>query len=91
MRQMNQREFARLIGKRQSTISKLENLESGLPSVQTLLEIARELGVGLMIKFVSYPELLTRAADAPPSGLGPENIYQSLEAERKSNRRRAER
>lgn len=71
--------FAEKLGKKQSSISRLENSEYGKVSVQTLLDIACALDVALLVRFVSYPEFLKRTKDLSISALQPETIYESIE------------
>ena len=49
-----QSEFASMLEKPQSVVSRLENPDYGKMSVQTLLEIADSLDIALVVKFVSY-------------------------------------
>lgn len=76
--QMTQVEFANATGKKQSTISRLEDTEYGRVSVQTLLDIATARGVALIVRFVDYAQFLTITSDMSPKALGPDDIYQSV-------------
>lgn len=76
--------FAERLGKKQSSISRLENSEYGKVSVQTLLDIACALDVALLVRFVSYPEFLKRTKDLSISALQPETIYESIEAQQET-------
>ena len=54
---LSQADFGQLIEKPQNVVSRLEDTEySG--SVKTLIEIAQHLGIGLEIRFRSYPDIL---------------------------------
>ena len=75
---LNQTDFAEKIGKTQSIVSRLENTEYGRVSVQTLLDIACNLDVALIVKFASYPDFLFQTSDASATALQPKTIYESL-------------
>ena len=77
---LTQADFAEKTGKKQSTVSRLENTEYGRVSVQTLLDIASALDVALLVRFVSYPEFILRTANVSEAALQPDTIFQSLEA-----------
>jgi transcriptional regulator with XRE-family HTH domain len=54
---LNQSDFGKLIGKKQSSVSRLEDTEySG--TVNTLLEIAKSLDLAICIRFCSHSEML---------------------------------
>lgn len=72
----SQKEMAAKTEKTQSVISRLEG--GGRASVQTLIDIASALDVALIIRFVSYPEFLTRANDMSEPALQPDTIHESL-------------
>lgn len=76
---LNQTDFAGKIGKTQSVVSRLEDVEYGRVTVQTLLDVACALDVALVVKFVSYPDFLFQTRDASVSALQPATIYESLE------------
>ena len=73
-------EFAELTGKKQSTISRLENTEYGRVSVQTLLDIACANNVALLVRFVDYPQFLRDTSDMSQKALRPDDIFQSINA-----------
>lgn len=75
---MSQSKFACATGKKQSVISRLEDVEYGKVSVQTLLDIASSLDVALLVRFVSYPEFLNRYSDMSTKALQPDTISESL-------------
>ena len=77
---LSQAEFAIKIGKTQSVVSRLEDTEYGAVTVSTLLDVAKELDIALLVQFCSYTELLSRYADVSPQGLRVENIHQTLGA-----------
>lgn len=74
----SQTRFAEVTGKKQSVISRLENTGYGRVTVQTLLDIASSLNVALLVKFVSYPEFISRNQDMSVAGLQVETIDESL-------------
>lgn len=70
--------FAELTGKRQSVISRLESVEYGKVSVQTLLDIACAADVALVVKFASYPDFLDQTRLMTAEALQPETIHETL-------------
>jgi transcriptional regulator with XRE-family HTH domain len=75
---LNQTEFGVLIGKPQSVISRLESTEYGAVNVNTLLEIADRLKVGLQIRFCNFQNILD--SDTSPQALAVENIEETVTA-----------
>jgi transcriptional regulator with XRE-family HTH domain len=75
---LTQAQFAELTGKKQSTISRLEDTEYGKVSVQTLLDIACATNVALIVKFASYPEFLDQTRNMSVEALQPRTIQESL-------------
>lgn len=75
---LTQTQFARLIGKPQTVVSRLEN-GTGNVSVETLLDVATGTGVALLVQFVSYPEMLRRTEDMTESALKPDTIHESVD------------
>jgi transcriptional regulator with XRE-family HTH domain len=65
----SQAEMGRQAGKPQSVISRLESPNYGKLSIQTLLELAEVFDVALMVRFISFSELVTRTQDLSPSAL----------------------
>jgi transcriptional regulator with XRE-family HTH domain len=59
----SQGEFAHILGKPQSNVSRLENREYGNFNLKTLFELASAFDVGLMIEFVPYEEFLKGTQD----------------------------
>jgi transcriptional regulator with XRE-family HTH domain len=82
---LTQERFAEVTGKKQSTISRLEDTEYGKVSVQTLLDVACATGVALVVKFVSYPEFLDQTRLMDEKSLQPDTIFESLKSERSEN------
>jgi transcriptional regulator with XRE-family HTH domain len=75
---LTQAEFAELTGKKQSTISRLENTEYGKVSVQTLLDIACATDVALVVKFAAFPDFLDQTRNMSVEALQPRTIQESL-------------
>jgi transcriptional regulator with XRE-family HTH domain len=57
-RGLSQEQFGKLIGKPQNNISRMENTRDTYLSIKTLVKIAAEFDVGLLVKFVPYSEVL---------------------------------
>jgi transcriptional regulator with XRE-family HTH domain len=76
--ELSQSEFAEATGKKQSTISRLENPNYGKVSVQTLLEIAQAMDVALLVRFVDYPEFLKNAGKMSVAHLQPATVSESI-------------
>ena len=55
----------------QAAIARLENPDYGRFSVSTLLDMASAFDVALMVRFVSYSDLLRLVTDAAPDTLAP--------------------
>ena len=62
-RQWSQAELGRRAEMRQNAISRLEDAESGTPSISTLLRLARAFDVALLVKFVPFSKLLSEFSD----------------------------
>lgn len=75
---LNQGDMAERTGKTQSTISRLECEDYGRVSVKSLLDVACAMDVGLIVKFVSYPEFLDGTRDKSELAMQPETIFESL-------------
>jgi len=70
-KKMNQTQFGELIGKPQPVICRLENPNYGKVSVQTLIEIANTLDVGLLVKFVPHDRVLREVGRLSQEELAP--------------------
>lgn len=57
-RSLTQADFAKIVGKPQSVISRLENTEYGKVTVQTLLELASAIDIALIVRFTEFTEFL---------------------------------
>jgi transcriptional regulator with XRE-family HTH domain len=62
-RNWNQGTFSDELGKPQSVTSRLEDPDYGKMSLATLLEVASAFDVGLVVKYVSFPEFLRQYKD----------------------------
>jgi transcriptional regulator with XRE-family HTH domain len=73
---LNQSEFATLIGKKQSSVSRLEDTDySG--TVNTLLEIAKSLNIAICIRFCSHSEMLQLPVS--DESFRVDDVYKSVE------------
>jgi hypothetical protein len=68
-RDMSQRALAKVMGKPQPVIARLEDPDYCKLTVQTLLDVASSFDVALLIQFVSYPEFLWRTRDVSEEAL----------------------
>ena len=73
---LNQSDFGKLVGKPQSVISRLENTEYGGVNVNTLLQIANRLKIGLLVRFCDFDTILD--LDVGPESMKVENIEETL-------------
>jgi transcriptional regulator with XRE-family HTH domain len=73
---LNQTQFGALIGKPQSVVSRLEDTEYGSVNVNTLLQIANRLKIGLDIRFCNFETILN--ADVSPAALTVEKINETI-------------
>ncbi len=65
----SQGEFGEKLGKPQSNVSRLESREEGKYTLQTLLELASALDVGLVVEFAAYEDFIRRTSDLSPASL----------------------
>jgi transcriptional regulator with XRE-family HTH domain len=65
----SQGQFAEILGKPQSNVSRLENREYGSFTLKTLFELASAFDVGLVVEFVPYDDFLKRTQDMRPARL----------------------
>jgi transcriptional regulator with XRE-family HTH domain len=68
-REWKQGRFAKLLGKPQSVVSRLEDPSYGKLTVQTLLEVANVFDVALQIRFVSYSSFLQNTRDVSTASM----------------------
>lgn len=66
-----QKEFAKTLGTTQSVVSRLEDENYGKVNAQTLIDIAKKLKLGLVIKFVDFPTFLMATDDMSEQALRP--------------------
>lgn len=66
---MKQADFAQRLGKSQSWVSRLEDPNAPIPTVPTLLLVARTFDIGLKVCFVPFSELLDDMASLSPDAL----------------------
>ena len=80
---LSQKAFAEKIGKKQSVVSRLEDTEYGSVNVNTLLEIAKALDIGLQVRFCDYIDVLER--DISPTGMKVNSIFETIEKIKNTN------
>lgn len=68
-REWSQEDLAEAMETKQSVVSRMEDPDYGRLSVSSLIEAAAAFDVGLLIKFVSFPELILRTRDVSPRAL----------------------
>lgn len=72
----SQIQFGKKIDKPQSVVSRLENQGTSV-NVQTLIDIANKLDVGLVVRFVDYPTLLKWTDDFSAEAIAPSAYQQT--------------
>lgn len=65
----SQGEFATLLGKPQSNVSRLESRDYGNFTLKTLFALASAFDCGLVVEFVPYADFLRQTSDLSPSRL----------------------
>ena len=73
---LTQTQFGTLIGMPQPVVSRLEDTEYGGVNVNTLLQIANRLGIGLNVSFVRFDTVLD--TDVSPAALAVETIKETI-------------
>jgi ribosome-binding protein aMBF1 (putative translation factor) len=68
-RGISQAELAAQVGTRQSSIARAENPSYGKHSLSMLTKIAHAFGCALLVRFVSYQELIERTSDTSPESM----------------------
>ncbi|MBI3439006.1 MAG: helix-turn-helix transcriptional regulator [Proteobacteria bacterium] len=68
-RKWTQRKFAEELGGHASVVNRYEDPDYGKMTVKTLLDLARVFDVGLIIRFVTFPEFIARTRDVAPDAL----------------------
>jgi transcriptional regulator with XRE-family HTH domain len=79
-RDWSQAELGKRAGMRQNAISRLEDAESGTPSINTLLRLARAFDVALLVKFVPFSKLLSEFADLSSEALSAFSFEEEIES-----------
>lgn len=67
----SQKAFGALIGKPQSVVSRLEDEDYGKLTLQSLIDVAAKLDVGLLVRYVDFPTFLTATRDFSQSAVAP--------------------
>ena len=65
----SQGDFAAILGKPQSNVSRLESRDYGNFTLKTLFDLASTFNCGLVVEFVPYEEFLHRTHDLSPENL----------------------
>jgi transcriptional regulator with XRE-family HTH domain len=65
----SQGNFAEILGKPQSNVSRLESRDYGNFNLRTLFELASAFDCGLVVEFVPYEEFIRRTHDLIPENL----------------------
>lgn len=71
---LSQRDLGEKMGKQQNVISRLEDPDYGKLTLQTLLTLARTFDVGLIVRFVSYGQLIASLGDVSDERLAVPNF-----------------
>jgi hypothetical protein len=79
--QRSQAEYAALIAKRQTIISRLESSAYGSWTLRTMLQIARKENVAILMRFVDFPTFLSFTDDMSDEALLPQS-YNEAEIDR---------
>jgi transcriptional regulator with XRE-family HTH domain len=72
-----QTQFGDLIGKPQSVVARLERESYGKVSLQTLIDIAQQLDIALIVRFVNHSTFLEWTKDYSQEALAPQ-AYSSV-------------
>jgi hypothetical protein len=68
---MSQTDFGEIIGKRQTVVSRLEDPNYGKWNIQTLFEVAQNLDVAVVVRFVDFQTFLRLTKDMDDSAARP--------------------
>ena len=87
----SQREFGEVLDKPQSVVSRLEDEEYGKVTLQTLIDVATKLDIGLLARFVDFPTFLKETNDfseqaSTPAPYNREAVNQMLLAAKRAKR-----
>jgi len=77
-----QKELGDRLNKPQNVISRIEDPDYGRFTIRTLLDLAAAFDVALLIKFVSFGELLNQLRDLSPEKLAVQSFDEELESAR---------
>jgi len=77
----SQKALGQEMGKPANVISRLENPNYGKLTIQTLLELAAAFGVGLIVKFASFSEVIEHSENLDETFLVVPQFTKELEAE----------
>jgi hypothetical protein len=69
--EMSQSQFADLIAKKQTVVSRLENPRYGKWTLQTLFDVASKLNVAVIVRFVDIPTFIKLSEDLSESASHP--------------------
>lgn len=75
---LTQKQMSEKLEKPQSTIARLENMEYGKVTIQTLLDIGKKLDIALFVGYVSYPEFIRQQARSSDRELRVNDIHVSI-------------
>lgn len=75
---LSQSEFAKKLGKPQSTVCRLEQEQYGRVSLTTLLDIAKAADVGLVVRFTDYANVLKATFRMSERDLMADTIYETV-------------
>lgn len=78
-RDERQEDFGQRIGVSQSVVARYENPAYGSMTVNTLLDVAKNLKVGLLVKFVPFSRVMDEAKDLTASDLAPISYSEDME------------
>lgn len=77
-RNITQGELAKLVGKPQSVVSRLEDPDYGKMNLQTLLELASAFDVALQVRFIDYNNFIASTRNVSPTALEVDSFSQSF-------------
>lgn len=78
--ELSQKEFGEKIGRPQNVVSRLEDPNYGNMSVQTLLDIASKLDIGLIIRFASFGKVVKESTSLTEQDMTPFTFAQEIAA-----------
>lgn len=87
--ELSQQQFAELLGKRQTVVSRLESPAKGGWTLRTMLEIALKLDVAVFCRFVDFPTFTKYSGDLSEEALSPASFDSCVEKEKEAPPRRS--